>query len=244
MTTDVLVERDDERPSPARSRRVVSVAGVVVAAYIAFVAVGSVMGLLIVHLLDHGSVGRADEGVEELLARHRDSTLNHVTAFLSGMASTLAIIAAALVLGVVWRFVAKEWKGLALVAIGLLIEVSTFVTIAALVDRHRPDVARLDQSPPTSSFPSGHTAASMVLYGAIAVLVFGLTRRAAARFWAALVAIFVPAAVAFGRLYRGMHHPTDVLVGVLLGIGALIVAALVVRRSSAPETTPISRLGP
>jgi membrane-associated phospholipid phosphatase len=46
-------------------------------------------------------------------------------------------------------------------------------------------------------------------------------------------------------MYRGMHHPTDVLIGALLGVGALMVAAFVVRRwTSAEDTTDSSGLRP
>ena len=41
-----------------------------------------------------------------------------------------------------------------------------------LVDRARPPVVhRLDTAPPTSSFPSGHTAAAVVLYVGLALIV-------------------------------------------------------------------------
>jgi undecaprenyl-diphosphatase len=219
-----------------RSRRFLTAGGMIVAAYVAFVAVGTAIGLLIVHVLDYGRIGHLDDGIEEAFARHRGATLNHVTAFLSGMANTLPVIGAALVLAVVWRLVAKEWKALALLAVGLVLEVTSFVTMAALVGRDRPEVARLDQAPPTSSFPSGHTAACTVLYGVLAVLVFSRTRRMGARIVVAVVAVIAPVAVGFGRMYRGMHHPTDVLVGALLGIGALTVAVVVVRRWNAEDT--------
>jgi len=238
MTITSGFVHDDVAPE-TRSRRLLTAGGTIVAAYIAFVVVGTAIGLFIVHVLDYGRVGHLDEGIEEAFARHRGVTLNHVTAFLSGMANTIPITAAALVLAIVWRLVAKSWKGLALVAIGLVLEVSSFVTMAAFVGRDRPDVVRLDQSPPTSSFPSGHTAACTVLYGTLAVLVFSRTRRVGARILIAVVAVVVPLAVGFGRMYRGMHHPTDVLVGALLGIGALTVAVLVVHRWSAEETSEL-----
>jgi membrane-associated phospholipid phosphatase len=222
--------RVDEAPDHPTTSRLLSSAGIIVAAYIVFVGVGTALGLLIVHVIDHGRIGGDDSGLVAALARHRTDFLNHLTAFLSGMANTIPIILAALVVAIVWRIVAKQWNALALLAIGLVLEVTSFVTIAALVGRDRPDVVRLDQSPPTSSYPSGHTAATTVLYGAIAVLVFSRTRRTGPRVLAVAVAVLVPAAVGYGRLYRGMHHPSDVIVGALLGASALAVAVFVVRR--------------
>jgi undecaprenyl-diphosphatase len=45
---------------------------------------------------------------------------------------------------------------------------------------------------------------------------------------AVTVAIVAPICVAFARLYRGMHYPTDLLAGALLGILWLTITATVV----------------
>jgi hypothetical protein len=61
--------------------------------------------------------------------------------------------------------------------------------------------------------------AAVALYGAVAWLIVRHTGRAYA--WCLLL---VPAAVGFARLYRGMHHPSDVAVGLLLGACSLLIA--------------------
>ena len=93
-----------------------------------------------------------------------------------------------------------------------------------LVDRPRPDVAKLGSEPATSSFPSGHSAATTVIYVLIALCVSTTVRRRSLRIAAWCVAILMPCAVGFARVYRGMHHPTDVLFGILMGVAALTVA--------------------
>ena len=45
--------------------------------------------------------------------------------------------------------------------------------------------------------------------------------------WA--VAAAIPVYVAFARLYRGMHHPLDMVGGVVIGIAALAAIVLVSR---------------
>ena len=97
--------------------------------------------------------------------------------------------------------------------------------VTMLVDRERPPVRQLDEAPPTSSFPSGHTAATIALWGALAVLANERARSAAVRNLFLVLAFVVPLLVASSRMYRGMHFLSDVLGGWLLGLAWLGVTA-------------------
>jgi undecaprenyl-diphosphatase len=102
-------------------------------------------------------------------------------------------------------------------------ELAAFLVASTVVKRPRPDVSHLDHHLPTSAYPSGHTAATACLYIALAILVIGHTRGWWR--WLFLVpAIAMPALVALSRMYRGEHHPTDVLGSLLFS--ALWVTAL------------------
>ena len=72
------------------------------------------------------------------------------------------------------------------------------------------------------SFPSGHAAGAAAMFGLLAVLV---VRRAspAARvgFWMVIGAVI--AAVAATRVLLGVHYPSDVTAGVIVGLGWLAV---------------------
>jgi undecaprenyl-diphosphatase len=123
--------------------------------------------------------------------------------------------------------------------VGLVLEVTTFVTITLFVDRSRPPVHHLDAAPPTSSFPSGHTAAAVVLSVGLLIVVHRTWRRRAVTIAGGAVLTLVPVVVGLSRLYRGMHHPTDVLAGAAMGAIALTAACVVVRmalvRSGRPD---------
>jgi undecaprenyl-diphosphatase len=97
-------------------------------------------------------------------------------------------------------------------------ELGAFLVAAAVVMRARPDVRQLDSHLPTSAYPSGHEAATCCLYVAIAVLVLG-SARGWWRWLSLVPAIAMPVLVAVSRMYRGEHHPTDIL-------GSLLFAAL------------------
>ena len=98
--------------------------------------------------------------------------------------------------------------------------------------------------PATHSFPSGHVAATFVLWFGIAVLL-GVGRwRWPWRILGWAVAAVPVLTVAFSRVYRGMHFPTDVLAGLLLGVLALGASAIATRSSwlgSADDSEEVGR---
>lgn len=183
-------------------------------------AVMAGLGWLVTHSFAHVWPFTAEDGVDRGLAAHRDPVLNAVTGVLSTIADTPCTVLLAVAAIVVARLVTRRWRPSALIASALVIEVGLFLVTTVLVHRARPGVIELDHSPPTSSFPSGHTAAAMALYGAVAWLIARGTGR-----WQAWLLLLMPAAVAFARLYRGMHHPSDVVAGFLLGACSLAIAA-------------------
>lgn len=209
----------------------------------AFVLLGVMigLGLLDVHLLAHSRFGHADGSVDSTLAHHRDHVLNVITLGATDIASTLPVAALAALAMIAAGLAFKRWREPLFVLTVIVGEVAIFVVTTLAVHRPRPNVVRLDHAPPTSSFPSGHTAAAVALFGSVAALVIGYGARVAWRRLAVTFAVLVPVVVAASRLYRGMHYPTDVIGGALLGFTWLRVATHAVlgkalgKTPSAPE---------
>lgn len=75
----------------------------------------------------------------------------------------------------------------------------------------------LERGPGGWSFPSGHMARTVVVYGLLAFVVQRLALRPALRRLAAPVAVLLVLVMAFDRLYLEVHWLSDVVGGLLLG---------------------------
>ena len=177
----------------------------------------SLIGLLLTHIIDRGSVHAADLGVNQWFAHHRTSFWNDMTAFGTGLAETITVVIVTAVLAAILRWRTKRWLEAVILITAVAGELVIFLSVTATVPQRRPPVARLDPAPATSSYPSGHTGASLCLYGSLALLVLWLfAGRAGAKILAAVLCC-VPIVVGMSRIYRGMHYPSDVLAGLMLG---------------------------
>jgi undecaprenyl-diphosphatase len=196
------------------------------------------IGHLLGHQWSHSALVRWDASVDRRLAAHRRDPWNEITHLATFMAETLTVIAIGLVAFVLLRLGLKRWREPLFLAVAVIGEVTIFVSTTMLVDRARPPVKHLDGAPPTSSFPSGHTAASVALYGALAVVAWRVGAAVWLRTLATVLAVLVPVAVASSRLYRGMHYPTDVIAGALLSCCWLAVTSTLVLGRRQPVDRP------
>ncbi len=215
---------------PVRIRPTLADAGWFVATYVLLTAVWVGIGELVTHW---PALERRDLAVERHLAAHRTDTWNTLTTYGSMLSESWVKIGLTLVVCVALYVVFRRTLEPLLVAIPLVIEAAVFITTTAIVGRPRPAVTRLEGSPVGSSFPSGHTAAAAVYAAIILVIVLHTARR-----WPVIVAgvlvAAVVAAVAGSRMYRGMHHPTDVVFGALLGAVCVVWSRWFVMRMAGP----------
>ena len=159
--------------------------------------------------------------------------MTHVGSY---MAETVTCIALLVVVVLVFRAWLGRWRESWAVFAAIVGELLVFLVVTALVDRARPDVPHLDAAPPTSSFPSGHVGAAVALYGCIAVVVHReMLNRALAGLIVAVCCV-VPIVVAICRVYRGMHHVSDVIFGAVGG--GLWLILVVTTLLALPRRTP------
>jgi undecaprenyl-diphosphatase len=84
--------------------------------------------------------------------------------------------------------------------------------------RPRPQIFDWGTEVVSWSFPSGHAMSSTVVYGTVAYLAARLQRRHLHRVLTLLAAAAVILAISVTRLYLGVHYPSDVVAGVLIGV--------------------------
>jgi undecaprenyl-diphosphatase len=181
-----------------------------------------------------------DHTIPHWLAAHRTPALDRISALGSDYGNTHAILDIGLIAGAVALAAIRRWRPVVFLVATMLGEVTLFLATAAIADRARPDVSHLDGPLPTSSYPSGHVAATILLYAAIAALVLPRTR-AWWRWLFVAAAIVMPLWVAASRLYRGMHHPTDLLGSVVLAACWLAAMLYLVRPNCDLKATEPAR---
>jgi undecaprenyl-diphosphatase len=158
----------------------------------------------------------------------------------SGVADTIVGVGLAVVVAglAAWRL--RSWRPVVYFATLVGGYLALYVIVTHLVTRDRPPVKILDPGLiPDHSFPSGHVATSIVVYGGIALWVAAAVPRWRRWTWPLFL---LPLVVAPSRLYQGAHHPTDVLTSfVFASIWLVVVSRVLLPRDAEPQKSEVPR---
>jgi membrane-associated phospholipid phosphatase len=212
--------------------RALTVAGRLVGGGVLLAAALSLVGWVIVTYVTPSALTRAEDDVNQWFVERRTHTFDALTHVGSFAAETVTCIALLVVVGVMMRLWLGRWRESWALFAAIVGELLVFLAVTAIVDRPRPGVPHLDAAPPTSSFPSGHVGAAVAIYGCIALVVHREMRNRALAGLVVAVCCVIPVIVAVSRVYRGMHHVSDVVFGAVGGGVwlALVVSTLLVAR--------------
>ncbi|RCG30950.1 PAP2 family protein [Sphaerisporangium album] len=162
--------------------------------------------------------------VNEGLAQDRTPLFDTLTHWGSMLSDTPVIVVLTALAAIAFRLVFHRWRESIFIILAVWSQSLAFLQATVFIDRPRPGVHHLDPAPPTSSFPSGHTSAAVGFYcGMALVLALHTHRHTALKALWWVIGLAVPLIVGVSRLYRGMHHLTDVTWGLLLGFACLAV---------------------
>jgi membrane-associated phospholipid phosphatase len=166
-----------------------------------------------------------DDRFVRWLATHRTPGLDTAAAAGSHVADTIVGVALALVVALVAARARRSWRPVVYFTVLVVGYLVLYLVVTHLVPRDRPPVEILDPGlVPDHSYPSGHMATAILVYGGIALWA-GRVRPAWRRWTWPL--FLVPLVVAPSRLYQGAHHLTDVLASVVFATVWLLVVSRV-----------------
>lgn len=170
------------------------------------------------------AIQHLDESILRWIAQNiRMDWLNPLVSVYTSLGNAgLGFIAVAVLLFAIRK---TRWSGataLTAMALGMVV---TNLTIKPLVTRARPWVvmdgfASLVTSSDPNSFPSGHTTAAFAFGVALCLT---LPQK-----WAKAAAIAAAALMGLSRLYVGVHFPTDVVAGMVIGTVCGVLASRLV----------------
>jgi undecaprenyl-diphosphatase len=187
-----------------------------------------------------GGTQAFDDAVLKWLGAHRVPTLDAIMLEITSLGTTSVVT---MVVGVaalfLWLNKHKHSAILLLVATfgGILLN----NLLKAGFSRPRPDVIPWATTATFYSFPSGHAMSATIVYSTVAYLAGRLQRTRAARIAIMSVALIVIALICISRLYLGVHYPSDVIAGVIIGLAwagfcmATLEAIQLYARHNAPE---------
>lgn len=189
-------------------------------------------------VLMEGAMAAGDVRLNHLLLAFRDRDVVNVLLFITDFASTSVVIAAGCLLVVLLWLQRQRLFAFGAVCV-LLVNQCIVTALKNVFHRPRPVGAVLEAMESTFSFPSGHAAASVALYGFLSYLLLSSRRSWKFKISALFCAVCIILLIDLSRLYLGVHYLSDVLAGNIIGCIALLITITIVesmRRRYAQNT--------
>lgn len=147
------------------------------------------------------------------------------TAFFTGITQLGSSIGLAILLLItclfLFKFKRKAEALWLLINVGLIASLGNYL-IKFLFQRPRPSVDHLVYAS-HYSFPSGHSMASILFYGTLIIISQFLIKNKTYRFISQFILGCLILLIGMSRVYLGVHYPTDIIGGYLLGLSWLLV---------------------
>jgi membrane-associated phospholipid phosphatase len=238
---DAPAEQRDGVVAGARARGLPRLVALVLTAFVAVEALLVGLGLLVTRVLDGTGLHREEVELVRAVPAARTPAWDVVTAWGTVLGSTGVVIAVTAAGCVLLLRRGHGPRLPAFLALAVAGETGLFLLAALVIDRDRPPIEQLDLAPPTSSFPSGHTAATLALACGLAL---GLARTRPGHRLIGAIWVFAVVSAAFvtgTRLYRGMHWPTDLAASVVFVVVWLVLLRAILlppRGEDRPERRP------
>ncbi len=194
---------------------------------------------LLARLVVHEATQPTDEAILLWLDAQRAGWLDKVMQEITALGSGTVILIMVMITSI-FLWLTRHRYSAALLWIAVLGGFLLNYLLKEVYERTRPDFFDWATHASHLSFPSGHAMNGVIAYGTMAYLVSRLEPDHRLRRFTWLVAVAIILLVGFSRPYLGVHYPTDVIAGWIIGftwaaICALGIEALRYFRGRKPE---------
>lgn len=173
-----------------------------------------------------------DLSVVNLLAQLRNPAADRVFLFFTYLGSTPVVLMIALLAAIVSAS-GRQFRSSAVLACSALLSLASSQIIKHVYARSRPDVMHALAEASGFSFPSGHATLSVALFASLYFWLWGHSSRVRMRISLVFAFIACVLLIGFSRVYLGVHFPSDVLAGYILGFGVVIFVGTLARNTAA-----------
>jgi undecaprenyl-diphosphatase len=205
------------RASTTKVDSLVAALGIFLLAGLIIAAIGTAIFVELASHVQSGSTQAFDDSVIRWLGAHHTKVLDAVMVEVTALGTGTVVLMIVVVAGLFLVLTQHKYSAILLLAStfgGLLLN----GVLKLGFNRPRPAIFVPSVNTVSSSFPSGHAMNATIVYLTVAYLAARLHERKWARWLVMACAFVVIALIAFSRLYLGVHYPSDVLAGFVIGL--------------------------
>jgi undecaprenyl-diphosphatase len=185
---------------------------------IGFVAAG-IAGWLFTELAETVQAGATltlDDSILRWMASHQSPLATTAALETTALGTGTVVIMMTVVAGM-FLALTDQRKAALLLVVATIGGLALNLLLKLHYHRPRPQIFPWATNVVSTSFPSGHAMNAVVVYGTIAYLAARLSRRLSVRVTTQVLAVVVAIAICVSRVYLGVHYPSDVLGGAIVG---------------------------
>lgn len=159
-----------------------------------------------------------DDKIYQFIISFQNDTLTNIMKVITSLANPLTIVSLCLIslLSLIWKYKASIY----LIIVTIITTLFNFLT-KNIVLRTRPNHLRLIEET-GYSFPSGHAMGSIAFYGFIIFLLSKSKINKNLKIFLSVIIGLTIFLIGISRIYIGVHYPSDIIGGFLLGYIILI----------------------
>lgn len=165
-----------------------------------------------------------DKQISVFLLQLRSDFLTNIMLFLSLLGSEAIIFSSAVI--AIFLTARKHRRETFIFTLLLIMGVFTTNGLKLIYKIPRPDLFPLVFEN-SYSFPSGHALNSFLFYATVSYFVYHFTKNRKLTFIVVVASLILVGLVGLSRVYLGVHHPSDVVAGYLVGFWLLTTTILI-----------------